>query len=29
VHSTGGFELGTGVPINIVAPEDVAAFLAG
>jgi UDPglucose--hexose-1-phosphate uridylyltransferase len=29
VHSTGGFEQGTGVPINIVAPEDVAAFLAG
>jgi UDPglucose--hexose-1-phosphate uridylyltransferase len=29
VHSTGGFEQGTGVPINIVAPEDVATFLAG
>lgn len=29
LHSAGGFERGTGVPINIVAPEDVAAFLAG
>ncbi|MEZ5203731.1 MAG: HIT domain-containing protein [Acidimicrobiales bacterium] len=29
VHSTGGFEQGTGVPINIVAPEDAAATLAG
>lgn len=29
VHSTGGFEQGTGVPINIVAPEDAASFLAG
>ncbi|WP_426571763.1 galactose-1-phosphate uridylyltransferase [Aquihabitans sp. McL0605] len=29
VHSIGGFEQGTGVPINIVAPEDAAAFLAG
>lgn len=29
VHSQGGFEQGTGVPINIVAPEDAASFLAG
>ena len=29
VYSHGGFEQGTGVPINIVAPEDAAAFLAG
>ncbi len=29
VHSQGGFEQGTGVPINIVAPEDVAKILAG
>jgi len=29
IHSTGGFELGTGVPINIVAPEDAAAVLSG
>jgi UDPglucose--hexose-1-phosphate uridylyltransferase len=29
LHSVGGFERGTGVPINIVAPEDAARFLAG
>lgn len=29
LHSTGGFEQGTGVPINIVAPEDAAAVLTG
>lgn len=29
VHSAGGFEQGTGVPINIVAPEDAAAVLTG
>ncbi len=29
LHSTGGFERGTGVPINIVAPEDAAAVLTG
>jgi UDPglucose--hexose-1-phosphate uridylyltransferase len=29
VHSTGGFEQGTGVPINVVAPEHAAAVLAG
>jgi len=28
VHSVGGFEQGTGVPINIVAPEDAAQILA-
>lgn len=28
VHSQGGFEQGTGVPINIVAPEDAAQILA-
>lgn len=27
LHSTGGFEQGTGVPIDIVAPEDVAGSL--
>ncbi|MFN8016504.1 MAG: HIT domain-containing protein [Acidimicrobiales bacterium] len=29
VHSVGGFEQGTGVPINIVAPEDAARLLTG
>jgi UDPglucose--hexose-1-phosphate uridylyltransferase len=29
LHSTGGFEQGTGVPINIVAPEHAAAVLSG
>lgn len=29
VHSVGGFEQGTGVPINIVAPEDACRLLAG
>ncbi len=28
VHSLGGFEQGTGVPINIVAPEDACRLLA-
>ena len=28
LHSVGGFERGTGVPINIVAPEDAAKILA-
>lgn len=28
VHSAGGFEQGTGVPINIVAPEDAATVLS-
>ena len=28
VHSVGGFEQGTGVPINIVAPEDAARILS-
>jgi len=27
VHSHGGFEQGTGVPINIVAPEEAARLL--
>ena len=29
VQSVGGFEQGTGVPINIVAPEQAAATLVG
>ncbi|HEX2576324.1 MAG TPA: HIT domain-containing protein [Aquihabitans sp.] len=29
LHSVGGFEQGTGVPINIVAPEDACRLLAG
>lgn len=29
VHSLGGFEQGTGVPINIVAPEDACRLLSG
>lgn len=29
VQSTGGFEQGTGVPINIVAPEDACRLLTG
>jgi UDPglucose--hexose-1-phosphate uridylyltransferase len=29
LHSTGGFEQGTGVPINVVAPEHAAAVLSG
>lgn len=29
VHSVGGFERGTGVPINIVAPEDACRWLTG
>jgi len=28
IHSVGGFEQGTGVPINIVAPEQAAELLA-
>ncbi|MCU1498348.1 MAG: galactose-phosphate uridylyltransferase [Acidimicrobiales bacterium] len=28
LHSVGGFEQGTGVPINIVAPEDASRLLA-
>ena len=29
LHSLGGFEKGTGVPINIVSPEAACAFLTG
>jgi len=29
VHSVGGFEEGTGVPINIVAPEDACRLMTG
>jgi len=29
VHSVGGFEKGTGVPINIVAPEDACRLMTG